>query len=375
VGGTPDRFGISIDEFHAHNRERGSFWPHALIATSTHDSKHSEDVKARINVLSEIPDKWNECLIKWSELNREKKIANNNQLVPDSNEEYQLYQTLIGAYPLGQMNDAEYEGFKKRIKDYMLKAIREAKVNTSWINPNINYENAMMNFINAIMNPVPENQFLKVFEIFLKPISYYGMYNSLSQTLLKITSPGVPDFYQGSEIWDFSLVDPDNRRPVDYGKRIKMLDDLKRIESEVGALRLVGELAVNKDNGMIKLYLTYKTLNYRSENREIFEMGEYIPINVAGKKADNVCPFIRKLGDRLVIAAAPRFYTKLIDNPENLPCGKRVWDDSFIIVPPGRYRNIFTGESVTAKSHEDSSILYLSDVFVNFPVALLEGIE
>ncbi len=233
VSGSPDRFGTPMETFHGQNIERSKLWPYALIATSTHDSKRSEDVRARINVLSEIPDTWREYLIRWRRLNKKKRVIIEGQIVPDANEEYLLYQTLIGAWPIEPMNRSEHEVFKKRIKDYMLKALREAKVNTSWINPNTMYEDALMNFIETILNDVRGNKFLKDFQKFQKSISHYGIYNSLSQTLLKTTSPGIPDFYQGTELWDFSLVDPDNRRPVDYGLRIKILEELKKREQEI----------------------------------------------------------------------------------------------------------------------------------------------
>ena len=277
VGGSPDRFGTTLQTFHGKNIERIKSWPHAIIATSTHDSKRSEDVRARINVLSEMPDEWRECLMKWSRLNKKKKPTVDGLSVPGRNEEYLLYQTLVGTWPVDPMNEAEYEVFKNRIKDYMLKAAREAKVNTSWINPNTIYEDALMIFIERVMDTHPVNQFLKDFLPFQKKISHYGMFNSLSKALLKITSPGVPDFYQGTEIWDFSLVDPDNRRPVDYDLRIRMFEELKKRESDIGPLKLINELTVNKDNGKIKMYLIYKSLNFRKNNRELFERGEYLP--------------------------------------------------------------------------------------------------
>ncbi|MDH4027838.1 MAG: malto-oligosyltrehalose synthase, partial [Nitrospirota bacterium] len=217
VGGSPDRFGTTLDAFHGQNIERSKNWPHALITTTTHDTKRSEDVRARMNVLSEIHGDWKDCLLRWRRMNKKKRKKVDDLDAPDRNEEYLLYQTLAGAWPLNSMDPAEYGSFKQRIMDYMLKAVREAKVNSSWISPNIAYEEAVMMFIERVMSPYPDGQFLKEFIPFQKKISDFGMFNALSQTLLKITSPGVPDFYQGTEIWNFSLVDPDNRGPVDYG--------------------------------------------------------------------------------------------------------------------------------------------------------------
>jgi (1->4)-alpha-D-glucan 1-alpha-D-glucosylmutase len=228
VGGMPERFGTPIETFHGQNIERMKSWPHALIASSTHDTKRSEDVRARINVLSEIPDEWRRHLALWRRLNRKRRLMVDGQFAPDRNEEYLFYQTLVGAWPVGEMDEAGYAGFRERIRGYMLKAIREAKVNTSWVNPNAIYEDAVMIFVDSVLSDARGNQFPKEFLPFRQKISHFGMFNSLSQTLLKITCPGVPDFYQGTEIWDFSLVDPDNRRPVDYGLRTEMLRGLGR---------------------------------------------------------------------------------------------------------------------------------------------------
>ncbi|KKO18774.1 MAG: malto-oligosyltrehalose synthase [Candidatus Brocadia sp.] len=378
VGGSPERFGVLMETFHGQNIERCKFWPHTLIATTTHDSKRSEDVRARINVLSEIPDEWRSCLTRWRRLNKKNAVVAEGQTIPDPNEEYLLYQTLVGAWPIEPMTISGYEIFKKRIKDYLVKALREAKVNTSWINPNANYENIVISFIEAILNNTRRNKFLKDFQIFQKKIAHCGIYNSLSQTLLKITSPGIPDFYQGTELWDFSLVDPDNRRPVDYNVRIKMLEELKKNEQEVAPSALARELTINKDTGKIKLYLVYKALNYRKINREIFERGEYTPLEVMGEKAIHVCSFARKLDNSTVLVVVPRFFTRLAQQPDSMPLGNEVWKDSFIILPDEgigkKYRNIFTGEVVVSSHHKGSTILYLSEIYAHFPVALLERI-
>ncbi|TVM00073.1 MAG: malto-oligosyltrehalose synthase [Candidatus Brocadia sp. WS118] len=376
VGGSPERFGTPMETFHGQNIERIKFWPHTLSATSTHDSKRSEDVRARINVLSEIPHEWRELVTRWRRLNKKHVVVVEGQTVPDPNEEYLLYQTLIGIWPIEPMTEPEI--FKKRIKDYLVKALREAKVNSSWINPNTNYENLLMHFIEAILNNTRRNKFLKDFLTFQKKISHYGMYNSLSQTLLKITSPGIPEFYQGTELWDFSLVDPDNRRPVDYDMRIKMLDELKRNESEMALPELCRELALNKDNGKTKLYLIYKALNYRKANREIFERGEYAPLEAMGEKAMNVCSFVRKLGNSRLLIVVPRFFTRLIQQPDVLPLGKDVWKDSYIILSheetEKKYQNIFSGEIATTIRHKEAIVLYLSEIFTHFPVALMERV-
>jgi (1->4)-alpha-D-glucan 1-alpha-D-glucosylmutase len=375
VGGSPDRFGTPLETFHGQNIERNKYWPHALIATSTHDSKRGEDLRARINVLSEIPAEWRERVIRWVRINRKKKPAVDGHPVPGPNEEYLLYQTLIGAWPVepGAADDAT---FKKRISDYMIKAVREAKVDTSWINPNEPYEEALAAFIERILDPGRNNPFLQDFVPFQKRISHFGMLNSLSQTLLKITVPGVPDFYQGTELWSFDLVDPDNRRPVDYRTRADMLDALMRRESEVPLSDLGRELLARKEDGRIKLYLTCKALTYRRAHRDLFGEGEYVPLEVQGERADHVCAFERRKGDLGAIVIAPRFYTDLAEYPDGLPVGPAVWKDTAVRVSSAdggaRYRNALTGEEVAGIGGGTGVILPLSEALSNFPVALLE---
>lgn len=374
VGGSPDRFGTLLETFHGQNIERSKFWPHALIATSTHDTKRSEDVRARLNVLSEIPDEWREHIVRWGRMNRKSKTTMENRPVPDRNEEYLLYQTLVGAWPFEQMDQVSYEGFKKRIKDYMLKALREAKVNSSWISPNAAYEEAILGFVERIMARTRENHFLKDVELFQKRVSWYGRFNSLSQALLKITSPGVPDFYQGSELFDLALVDPDNRRPVDYDLRIRLLEELKKRESEITNQELVRELmsGIGDDKGKTKLYLTWKALNFRRENGELFEKGEYVPLDAGGNKKEHVCAFSRRVGERSVVVAVPRFLTRLVQHGRP-PLGEEVWHDSYVIIPAGSYRNVFTGEVVSTKEGDGGSVLYASELFSDLPFALVES--
>ena len=373
VGGMPDRFGTPLETFHGQNIERRKYWPHALIATSTHDTKRSEDVRARINVLSEIPAEWRTRLYRWSSLNRKKKAVVERLKVPDRNEEYLLYQTLIGTWPLGESGPDEYEVFRGRMREYMLKAAREAKVNTSWINPNVIYEDALAIFVDAVLDRSPGNAFLADFVPFQRAVSSCGMFNSLGQTLLKIVSPGVPDFYQGTELWDLSLVDPDNRRPVDYGMRIKMLEDIRKREAKPD--QLARECIADMESGRIKLYVTHKALTFRKQNRDLFEAGEYLPLDAVGSRTNHVCLLARRIGRKRLIAAVPRFLMQLTSG-KTPPLGADVWDDTAIVIPfadaGARYYNIFTGETVAAEEREATTILPLSAVFNAFPVALLQ---
>lgn len=376
VGGMPERFGTPLDTFHGQNIERAKSWPHALIATSTHDTKRSEDVRARINVLTEIPREWSERVRAWARINKKKKTMIDGSEAPDRNEEYLLYQTLIGAWPEGQTAGSAYDIFVQRIKDYMLKASREAKVNTSWINPNGKYEDALLAFIHAVLTPMRRDRFLDDFLSFQRTVSHSGMFNSLSQTLLKITSPGVPDFYQGTELWDFSLVDPDNRRPVDFEKRTRMLAELRRKEAAMPTADLARQLSLNMNDGMIKLYLISKALHYRRTNRTLFEQGEYLPLTAAGEKAGHVCAFARRTGNASIIVVVPRFLTRLVTGSEAVPFGDAMWKDTYLnlldVEAGSQHKNIFTGEVIGVEPQQEGKQgLALSRIFTSFPVALM----
>jgi (1->4)-alpha-D-glucan 1-alpha-D-glucosylmutase len=375
VGGMPDRFGTPLETFHGQNIERHKFWPHALITTSTHDTKRGEDMRARINVLSEMPDEWRKKLFLWRRLNRKKRVLVDGQPVPDQNEEYFIYQTLIGAWPAGVIGPSGDQEFLPRIKDYLLKSIREAKENTSWINPNPTYEEAFTVFIDSLLDRSSNRQFIMDFEAFQASVSHYGMFNSLSQTVLKLTSPGVPDIYQGTELWQFSLVDPDNRWAVDYKSRTEMLDEITRLESESGSLKLLKKLIHEKENGMIKLYVIKKILNFRKAEKELFSSGEYVPLEGHDQKSEYFCAFLRRNGKKSIIVVVPRLVRSLMGD-EMSPCGETVWGDSTLIVPfadAGRkYRNILTEEAVPVIRHNDANSMRLSDVLGNAPVAVLE---
>jgi (1->4)-alpha-D-glucan 1-alpha-D-glucosylmutase len=377
VGGNLEKLGTSLDTFHGMNIERTKFWPCAMIATSTHDTKRSEDVRARLDVLSEIPNEWRECIIRWSRINKKAKSITDGQWIPDRNEEYLIYQTLIGVWPLLSMDEDDYRIFKKRIKNYMLKAIREAKVNTSWISPNVSYEEGLLKFIESILS---NNLFIRDFEMLQKKVAYFGLFNSLSQTLLKITSPGIPDFYQGTEIWDFSLVDPDNRRPVNFDLRKELLARLKKKMGVSGAdlKELVKDLMRGWKDGTPKLYVTYKALNYRKENHLLFKDGNYIPLETEGNLKDHICAFARQKEGTTVLIIMPRFLTHLIRDTEEMPLGGHVWKESYVVLPNeingGTFRNLFSDEIIEKVKRNGEDLLSLGEVFAHFPVAMLEKV-
>ena len=377
VGGDPEGFGTRLDAFHGQNIETAKSRPYSLITTSTHDTKRSEDVRARLNVLSEIPGEWQRCLSRWSRLNRKKKLVVHGRMVPDRNDEYLLYQTLLGVWPANRMTVAEYEEFTARIRDYMLKATREAKVDTNWISPNVPYEEALLKFIDAVLASSSANTFLKDFDILQKKVAYFGMFNSLSQTLLKITSPGVPDFYQGTETWDFSLVDPDNRRPIDFVIRKQMLARLKKelTRPNADSVGLARKLLRTWPDGLIKLYVTFISLSYRKMHHRLFEEGAYVPLTVDGQLVEHVCAFARHWEGDTVLVIVPRFLTTLVRSVNHLPLGQKVWKGSGVVLPEetlgSNFINIFTGETIQAAKQYEKRILSLGEVFANFPVALL----
>ena len=305
VGGSPDRFGVSVPAFHRRNLIRGELWPHSMNASSTHDTKRSEDVRARINVLSEAPEDWYRAIRRWSDMNRHCKIRVADVAAPDANEEYLLYQSLVGTWPLLEMCPEEHAIYIKRIQAYMHKAVHEAKAHSSWISPNAKYDKALADFVEHVLELSPRNAFLEDFRRFQGPIARAGMWNSTSQLLLKIASPGVPDFYQGSELWNFHLVDPDNRQPVDFESRIEILARL-RAEAGIDPGALVSRLTGNPCDGAIKLYITSRALQFRKNQFELFAKGVYVPLVAQGSKANHLVAFARAFEGRRVGAARPR---------------------------------------------------------------------
>jgi len=378
VGGAPDQFGIPVATFHKRMRERQARWPGSLSATSTHDTKRGEDVRARINMLSEMPQAWKTRLARWSKLNKKHKTDMDGKPTPDRNEEYLLYQTLIGAWPLAPCDESQYRTFCDRIQAYMTKALKEAKVHTNWAHPDEAYDSAVRLFIERLLDRSKPNPFMTDFLPFQEQIAEYGMYNGLAQVLLKITAPGVPDFYQGTELWDFHLVDPDNRRPVDYSLRARMLADLQGACEEAGPDRrnVVQDLLVNRADGRIKLYNTMTALTYRRDHSALFLNGEYVPLESQGAKKDNLCAFARIHGDDAVITVVPRLLAGLNPDAKTAPIGSDVWGDTAITVPAWRpgspYRNLLTGETLCSVTAEERQALPLAQILGLFPVALLE---
>jgi (1->4)-alpha-D-glucan 1-alpha-D-glucosylmutase len=427
VGGNPGRFGHSTRDFHALNRHRAAYWPHSMIATGTHDAKRGEDVRARINVLSEMPGEWKRRVARWRKWNACKKHLavksdrsgdgverwdfalfpreREEEMMPDWNDEYFFYQSLIGAWPFEdrsgdgpsprevefasgdepsplRQRGESYADFCDRISNYMIKAVREAKRYCSWTERNPAYEEAVECFVRRVLAREKTNCFLEDFVDFQRRVAYWGVFNSLAQVALKIAAPGVADFYQGTELWDLNLVDPDNRRPVDHTLRKKLLEELKgrlaRATAPGSRLELCRELLLSYQTGEVKLFVTWLGLQLRREKREVFEKGGYVPIRAAGQQSEHACAFIRKFRSEEVIVVAPRLVYGLCRRRLMVPVGTRVWGETRLFWPGARegveYRNQFTGEILQVARLESHAGLRMAEVLATFPVALLHRV-
>ncbi len=366
VGGKPSQTGISISAFHSFGQHQHDTWPHAMNTTSTHDTKRSEDVRMRLMVLSEIPEEWEAAAKQWHDLNRPHATAGSDRSIPDANDEYFLYQTLVGAYPF---NDSEYPEFIHRIKEYIIKAVREAKVHTAWLQPDAEYENGFTEFVDRILDRAENNVFTEKLKAFQARIAFYGALNSLSQTLLKITAPGIPDFYQGTELWNLSLVDPDNRRPVDFDHRQQTLKSIKaRAASNLPTL--ISELCESWMDGHIKLFLIAQALSTRNQLSEVFSQGTYEPLEVIGPAQTHVITFARRHGDCTIITVATRFFTNLVE-PGVFPLGPTVWQETRIEWPQDLITSPTWTNALTDETLSSTESLPLGEILRQFPVALL----
>ncbi|MDD5462264.1 MAG: malto-oligosyltrehalose synthase [Methylococcales bacterium] len=374
VGGDPRQMGSSVNAFHHFNLERIKKWPHTMLCLSSHDTKHSADMRARVNVLSEIPELWQEAVLRWRRMNKFQKRKMSLAVI-SRNDEYLFYQVLIGTWPLYLLNDSEMMAYQERIQNYMLKAIREAKQYTSWLNPNEDYERAVSQFICRCLNVNISSVFLNDFTEFERRIRKPGLYNALAQSLLHLTSPGVPDIYQGHELWQFTLVDPDNRRPVDFNKYRQLLNEMDATlaKPDLDRPMLISSLLANREDGRIKLFVIMQTLRFRRQYAALFRNGEYLKITIHGLGSDHLLAFARKDQHNFVIIVVPRLIAHLL-NEESL---HNAWADTWLEIPqkaPRHYQELFSQNQVTARPVEDYLQLYAQDLFKLFPLGLLFGI-
>lgn len=382
VGGDPSRVGRSVEEFHQANRLRASAWPFEMLATATHDTKLGEDVRARINVLSEMPDEWGREVSKWMRLAKAQRSVVDGEPAPDRTDEYRFYQALVGVWPpdLSVDTKAAPDDFVNRLSDYMIKAVKEAKVHTSWLTPNEPYEEALRTFVRRLLTGASGARLLSALLPFQRRVAVLGMINSLAQVALKIGSPGVPDFYQGTELWDFSLVDPDNRRPVDFDNRRCALKDVDAmLASEPDArLATLQNWLENWTDGRIKMTVTAAGLRLRRELPQVFLGGEYVPVPVEVTVPGAAIAFARRARDQAALFVAPRFCSRLVTAGQRFPLGGDSWKTSRVMLPPElvdrHFRDEITGAEIRPTRAGDNAWIFIGEVFQTLPVAMLRAL-
>jgi (1->4)-alpha-D-glucan 1-alpha-D-glucosylmutase len=378
VGGDLAAKPISTEEFHRWMRQRLADWPHSLSATATHDSKRGEDFRARLNVLSEIPRQWIDAFDRWQEMNSGSQREIDGEMAPDANEQYLLYQTLVGTWPVEPMSTADRERYCHRIVQYMHKALREAKIHISWINPSEAYEAAARDFVRDLLgqNGAP---FQAELSQFVRNIAGSGFVNSLAQVLLKLTVPGVPDFYQGSELWDFNLVDPDNRRPVDFAQRRDRLDKLLD-DAKAGIEPAALAVAARWPDADVKLWVIMRCLALRRNWPNVFSFGDYVPLTASGPAADHVVSFARRFERQCVVVVAPRQYHSLRSTHglagQGVPAAD--WKSTKLILPEEwgtPWQDQLSGRQWEPEAYsgnsEGNSLLDIGQLLSILPVALL----
>jgi (1->4)-alpha-D-glucan 1-alpha-D-glucosylmutase len=356
VGNSPDVFNLDRRDFHERMAYRLQAYPHSINATATHDTKRGEGSRMRLQVLSEIPEEWEQVASEWMQL-AQKHIQNDG---PTKNDLYFMLQTLLGVMPLDGTVD---ETLVERVQEYLVKAFREAKVNTNWSGPDEAYETAVKNLVKTLL--LGDEEFMAAFLPFFRKTAHVGWLYALCQTLLKTTCPGVPDVYQGCDLWDFSLVDPDNRRPVDYEKRQRFLNEIKARENDEGLLQ---DLLSSPEDARVKLYLLHKVLHLRKDLKDLFDRGDYIPLQLKGEHSEHAMAFARHYGNDWCIVVVPRLLTGIITENE-LPLGEQVWGDTVLELPsgaPGQWQQLFGSNQLQARQ-----AISLAELFASFPVALL----
>ncbi len=388
VGGDPSRFGRPVEDFHAANSARAGSWPFEMTATATHDTKMGEDVRARIDVLSEMPDEWGRQVARWMRLGRAYRSLVDNEPAPDRIDEYRFYQMLVGVWPTDLADDvrAVPPGLIDRLSEYMLKSAREAKTHTSWLTTNQPYEDAITGYVRSTLEGAAGAKLLDAFLPFQAKVARIGMLNSLAQVALKLGSPGVPDFYQGTELWDLSMVDPDNRRPVDFGHRAALLDDVDAVlalDSKARAAATTERLRAWRD-GRIKLLITAAGLRLRRELPRVFCGGAYVPLAADVTVPGGVVAFARTArgsdgNQDVVVVAAPRLCGALTNGGAVEPLGGDCWKTSRMMLPPAladlTFTNVLTGATIAPARASDAAWIFLGEAFDAAPVAFLRAVR
>lgn len=374
VGNNPFRgqIGFDTDAFHEFNRAAFASHPHSMNTTSTHDTKWSEDVRARINVLSEIPREWAKHLRRWSRMNRRKKTLLNGCLVPTLNEEVIFYQAMLGIWPLEPFKNVDKKELQFRLEEFFVKAAKEAKTETSWLLPNEAHESALRHFVSSVLAVSSADPFISDFLRLLRDIALFGACNSCSQLLLKMTSPGVPDFYQGSELWNPSLIDPDNRQPVDFRRRIAILQDLKS-QGVNPVAKCIAQLLKDWTNGYLKLFLTMRLLNFRRAHPNLFSLGSYEPLSVTGEYRQSVFAFARHRQDESLMVLVPRLLKSVPSRAGSFPLGQ-LWGATAVEISetlPRLWTNVLTNEPIDLADLQEDGTVPVSYLFENLPFAVL----
>jgi (1->4)-alpha-D-glucan 1-alpha-D-glucosylmutase len=383
VGGDPSRYGRSIEEFHEANARRAAEWPFEMLTTATHDTKLGEDVRARINVLSEMPVEWGREVSRWMRISKGQRTIVDGEPAPDRADEYRFYQALVGVWPadLAAGVTRAPDDLVSRLSDYMIKAVKEAKVHTSWLTPNEPYEEALRKFVKGVLTGAAGGRLMSVFLPFQQRIALLGAVNSLAQVVVKSGAPGVPDFYQGTEMWDFSLVDPDNRRAVDFERRCAALTDVDALlatEPEGRQLEIAKWLEHWSD-GRIKLLVTAAALRLRRDLPQVFLGGGYAPLTTEITVPGGAVAFARHApgnGD-VVLFMAPRLCSRLVTGDRQAPLGGECWKTSRVMLPPElrerTFRDVITGAEIKPTTAGDSAWIFLGEAFQTLPVAILRA--
>lgn len=378
VGGNPNKFGISVEEFHQQNLNRMEITKNSMLSTSTHDTKRSEDIRSRICAISEFPLEWQKSVRKWHSINKLKKNSPSESIIIDKNDEYLIYQSLIGLFSTEELINGKMQDLSDRLENYILKAVREAKMHTSWVNINTEYEQALSNFIKRIFNYPPYHPFWESFQYFESLITNIGYLNSIFQCILKLTSPGVPDIYQGNEIYKFCLVDPDNRQPVDYQKIDECFDKITSLiefNPDSDNYELFNEILLPFESSAIKLFYTSSILNFRNQNPDLFKSGKYIPLKVFGKNSNHFMAFARVLKNQALIIIVPRLMRNLISTENPLQIIQEEIEDTIIEIPK-ELKNFKWNDICTKQILPDfKEKIFIAKVLNILPASVLYGVK